>query len=330
MKPAHALKVFLTVDTELWPDVPGWPHRPLPPERAHCDEELAVDIHGLTSAGGFGLPYQIGVLAQHGLRASYFVEALFAEQAGLAPLAHIVGLVQRGGQQVELHLHPEWLPRPADAQPPVPVCQYLCHLPLERQSALIGQGLANLRAAGAAPVHAFRAGSFGGSRVTLQALAHHGIQIDTSYTPSYQVGVWDQPIAQPMPFDGVWEFPVASFRDYPGHTRHAQLCACSHAEMVHALEGAWRAGWYAFVIVLHSFELIRKRGGCLPAPERHLIQRYEQLCAFLGRHRDRFHTSLFSELALQDIPMPGGQAALRSRPQDTLARMARQAWSRIR
>lgn len=326
MTPAHVLQVLLTVDTELWPAAAGWPYRPLP-ERARLDDELAADIHGLTDRGGYGLPYQLGVLRHHGLRASYFTEGLCVQQTGLAPLRHIVALVQDAGQQVELHLHPEWALARPDGRP----CQYLCQLSVERQSALIGQALDNLRAAGAAPLHAFRAGSFGGDRSTLRALARHGLRYDSSYSPAYPLGDWGQPITGPVQLDGVWEFPVSSFRDFPGHTRHAQLCACSGGELTHALESAWRGGWYAFVIVLHSFEMVHKRGaGRLPVPQRHVIRRYEQLCAFLARHPERFRTTVFPELAAHAPPTPPRPALLRSRPHDTIARMAQQAWSAAR
>ena len=35
------LNVFITVDTEVWPNSPGWPHTPLP-AGAGCERELAA------------------------------------------------------------------------------------------------------------------------------------------------------------------------------------------------------------------------------------------------------------------------------------------------
>lgn len=343
MKPAPPMPVFLTVDTELWPAQPGWPDRALPAAHGDFAAEIAADVHGQTSAGGYGLPYQIGVLNRHRLRATYFVEALFAARAGIAPLAHIAGLVRRGGHEAQLHLHTEWLreidaaalPPDLRADWPSRHCQYLSQLPLAQQSALIRLGLALLAEAGVPRVHAFRAGSYGGNLDTLRALAASGIAIDSSYNPCHLSGDWGgADLAQPQALAGVWEFPVSSLRDFPGHRRHAQLCACSTAELTRALPAARSAGWPAFVIVLHSFELIRKHGaGRLATPDRLNIGRFERLCAFLDQHRAQFPTRLFSELdpaALAAAPGVPAPPALRTRPLDTLQRVGQQAWSRFR
>lgn len=328
------LKVILTVDTELWPAVPGWPNCRLPPQKAALDDELAADIHGMTDAGGYGLPYQIGLFNQYGLKANYFVEALFASISATAAdkLAHIVALVQRGGHEVQLHLHTEWLREAELAGLPRGVCQFMCHLSLAQQSALIRTGLDNLSRAGAARPHAFRAGSYGGNLDTLRALAQHGIAIDSSYNPSYLRGDWDgMRIDQPRRLGNVWEFPVSSFRDWPGHTRHAQLCAVSFGEMRRALQAAHRDRWPAFVIVLHSFELVSRHGSQrLPTPNRTALRRFQQLCALLAQQPERYQTVLFSQLPLHSMPMQAHHTALRSPVSSTLLRMAEQAWSRIR
>src|SRR5207248_4475141 len=91
---------------------------------------------------------------------------------------------------------------------------------------------------------------------------------------------------------GVHEFPVSIFRDWPGHWRPAQLCACSSGEMEHALDTAERRGWPAFVIVWHSFELIKRLKA---RPDPIMLRRFRRLCGFLQKHRDRFETRVFSE-----------------------------------
>lgn len=341
MSTSTPLRVILTVDTELWPAAPGWPARRLPPEPAALDDALAADIHGLTSAGGYGLPYQIGLLNQYGLKANYFIESLFASvnTAAAAKLAHIAGLVQRGGHEVQLHLHPEWLsecpdvilPRGTDPSTRHPVYQFMSQLTLPQQSALVRIGLDNLARAGVPRAHAFRAGNYGANLDTLRALEQHGIAIDSSYNPGFLHGDWGgAPSDQPRRHGQVWELPVASFHDRPGHARHAQVCAVSFGEMQRALQAAQRAGWPAFVIVLHSFELVsRHDSGRLPTPNRAALRRFEQLCALLARQPERYQTVLFSQLPLHALPMQARHTPLSSPLAATLWRMAEQAWSRI-
>jgi hypothetical protein len=328
------LKVLLTVDTELWPAVPGWPARALPPGPAALDDALAADIHGLTDGGGYGLPYQIGMLNHYGLQANYFLESLFASASAAAAdkLAHIAGLVQRGGHEVQLHLHTEWLREFQQPGLPVEPLQFMCDLPLSQQSDLIRLGLDNLARAGVPRVHAFRAGSYGANLDTLRALAQHGIAIDSSYNPGHLHSNWGGArIGQPRRIGDVWEFPVASFRDWPSHSRHAQLCAISFAEMRRALEAAQRAGWQAFVIVMHSFELVsRSDDQRLPKPNRAVLRRFEQLCALLAQQPERYKTVLFSQLPLHAMPVRPHHTPLSSPVASTLWRMAEQLWSRIR
>lgn len=325
------LNVLLTVDTEIWPRQTGWPARPLTPDKTDFSHELATDIDGSTSSGDYGLPFQLRLLRRHGLKATYFVEALFAGRVGLPALAAIVGQVKAGGQDVQLHLHTEWLGDIRDAQLPTGHRQYMAQFSREQQALLIRKGLANLALAGAPAVKAFRAGSFGANRDTLRALADNGLAIDSSYNRAYPCGDWGlaEALQHPACFDKVWEFPVAAFSDYPGHYRPAQLNACSFGELRRALLDAAEARWPAFVIVLHGFELVkhrRRRAG--PQPDHLNIERFRQLCAFLDQQRARFRTVLFHELEFDQLRAPA-RATIRSRPLDTARRLMQQGWSRL-
>lgn len=96
------LNVFLTIDTETYPKTPNW-------RETGLSEEIERDIYGATPQGEFGLRYQIEKLNAYGLKAVFFVEALFACEVGLAPLRNIVETVQSGGHDVQLHIQPEWV-----------------------------------------------------------------------------------------------------------------------------------------------------------------------------------------------------------------------------
>jgi hypothetical protein len=220
----------------------------------------------------------------------------------------MVDLVQSRGHEVQLHLHPEWLAWMI--HPPVSGKgrKFLKDFTREEQRLLIARGLENLRASGATGVCAFRAGNYGANDDTLRALADCGMVFDTSHNSCYLGTACAMsgpvPFLQPRKMFGIHEFPISYFGDWPGHRRHAQICACSGRELQTALWGAWEQGWHAFVIVSHSFELIKRRpkANRPPAPDRTVIGRFEALCCFLGMHRDKFRTAGFSTLAPESIP----------------------------
>lgn len=324
------LNVFLTVDTELWPMAPDWPQTPIAAARTDFSREIALYIDGATPQGEYGLGYQLKLLDRFRLKACFFVEALAAGRIGHGMLERTVGQIQRAGQEVQLHLHTEWLGDLVEPGLPSQPRQFMYQFSQAEQAALIRAGIARLHAAGAAPVAAFRAGSYGANRATLGAVAECGLAFDSSYNPTFHHAGWDDECAleQPVLIDGVLEFPVSSFRDYPGHRRHAQLCACSFDEMKAALLAASAAGWYSFVIVLHSFELLRDRERPATArPDWLNIARFERLCAFLASHRDRFATRLFSELDPALVPAAPPAPALHSPLLHTIRRIAQQGWN---
>ena len=143
------LNVFLTIDTEIWPHSQGWPVKALPSDKSDFTEEISSYIYGTTPKGDFGLPYQIKKFKEHGLKANYFVEALFSNRVGNSPLTDIVGLIQNYGHDVQLHLHTEWLSEIKNQD----ILQYnlknLCiSSRLMSKQSLIKKGIQNLNAAG--------------------------------------------------------------------------------------------------------------------------------------------------------------------------------------
>lgn len=328
------LQVFITVDTELWPFASGWPVAALPAEKSDFSGEIAGYFQGRTKLGAFGVPYQLDVLRRYGLKATYFVEALFADKVGAVALRDIVQTVQAGGQEVQLHIHSEWLRELRDAMLPPVFKQHIRQFGEDEQTALIARGIENLRAAGVREVCAFRAGNYGADRVTLRALARCGIRFDTSYNACYlhsACGIaTERPLLQPSRLEGIVELPVSCFTDYPGHLRPAQLCACSFAEMRAMLLRAREAGWRTFVIVLHGFELVRHvREPSRRRPDRINIDRFERLCAFLAENPARFQTMHFADIDLERLGLDGSPHALRSRLSRTGWRVVEQLASRL-
>lgn len=321
----HRLRVLITIDTEFWPENPDFTGR-IRQEELNPERELSRDIFGITPRGSFGIGYQLDLFRAHSLRAVYFVEALAASVVGPEPLRRTVAAILEAGQEVQLHVHTEWLKVEPNTILPGRTGQNMRQFTLEEQRALLSRARDNLIAAGASSVTAYRAGNYGASWETLRALASIGLTFDSSHNTGHLGRACDMPteapLVQPVLRDGVWELPVSWFEDWPGHYRHAQLTACSTDELTHALLEAWRRRWYCFVIVTHSNELLnRSKDGPNPVAG----MRMRQLCRFLQAHRDRFETVTFADLEPGDIPVSVDHAApIRSSLLRTAWRMGEQ------
>jgi hypothetical protein len=329
------LNVFLTVDTEIWPFSPGWPNVPLPPSHSDFSSEMSFYIYGETRKGSFGVPFQLECLAEHGLKATYFVESLFASVAGLERLKDIISLIEGHGQEVQLHAHTEWLGEIADPALPHGFRQHIRQYSKDEQALIIGRAARNLRNAAARGLCAFRAGNFGANFDTLRALRTHGIKFDSSLNQcrlgsSCAIDAVDL-LTQPKSLEGVYEFPLSFFSDYPHHYRQAQLCACSFQEISQALLLAWQEGWYAFVILMHGSELMGECKGAdiAPRPNRIVVNRFTRLCRFLAENSDKFQTVVFGDVDSAAIPEHAPLPPLRSAVHLTAWRMLEQVAGRF-
>jgi hypothetical protein len=299
------VQVFLTVDTEVWPQAQGWPHTPLP-AGADCRRQIACYFWGGEAKRRLGLPFQLQTLKTHGLKATFFVDPLFSFALGIAPLREVVGAIRESGQEVALHLHPEWLTDPRASGLTAFAGPYMRDYSEEAQCKLIEAGIARLAEAGAESIQAFRAGSWGADTVTLRALARNRIRFDSSLNACYDASLADLPgresIFQPTLVEGVWELPQTYYVDRPpAGRRPLQVCACSLAELRYVLEQAHARQWGSVVLVTHSFEFVqvdRLRRGGVVGPRRLLGARFEAICEYLARHRDRFQTALVRDASV--------------------------------
>ena len=319
--------VFITVDTEMSPRSDDW-------RATALAADMDRDIYGVTSDGEYGLRYQLDFLDRFDLKATFFVESLFASAVGPSRLQEIVALIRSHRHDVQLHVHPEWLqwmPEPVVRETR---SQYLKQFTADEQLALIRLALDNLHVAGVDSVCAFRAGNYGANFDTLRALSRLGLRFDTSYNFPYlatQCGLLlPEPLLQPRCLEGVIEYPITFFEDWPWHPRHLQLTACSIAEIIHVLSEAHRHGRQSVVLVSHSFEFLRDRKapGKPLRPDKTCIARFERLCRFLAEHRAEFRTSTFCELS-PSVAIESDSGMLRSNPLRTVGRYAQQALRRL-
>jgi hypothetical protein len=274
---------YITIDTEYSSRMA----RDLGPDcRA---ENFACAISGQTEAGEYGLGYKLDMFNHHGHRGVCFVDPMPALLWGVAAVEDVVGPILERGHDVQLHIHTEWLEL-ADAGHPLrrelggATGRNIKNFSFEQQCALIDWARETLMSAGAAAPVAFRAGNYGASDTTLQALANCGIGYDTSHTPGIENG--DCAIALgpedrvPLRHQGVTEVPIGSIATVGGGLRHAQITALSAREMVRALRHARDAGKPCFTMVSHSFELVNRRRGKV---NRIVRSRFERLCGAIAR-----------------------------------------------
>ncbi|NGZ29304.1 MAG: polysaccharide deacetylase [Magnetococcales bacterium] len=288
------LDVLLTIDVETWPR--NW-KQPL----ANFQEDHERCVWGRTPHGEYGLDWQLQVLARHGLRGVFFVEPLFAGAVGMEPLQRMVTAIGAANQEVQLHLHSEWLPW--QRQPLLAEGRQggrLHHFTQTEQRQLMDVGRSLLAECGANKIVAFRAGSFGANQDTLLAATQAGLSFDSSDNLCYRGG--NCLIEETVDWQGsttaagVVEMPVTCFMDRPGHWRPLQVTACSLSEMRAMLEQAWQQGWQRVVLLSHSFECLNRQRS---RPDPVVVNRFLGLCEFLEQEKDRFRTIGFDQLADQ-------------------------------
>lgn len=299
------LSVFLTFDVEVW--CGGWENLD-----AKFPASFVRYVYGRSRHGEYALPKTLEILAENGLHGVFFVEPLFAARFGQTHLERIVDLIRDHDQEVQLHLHPEWTDEIRPAL--IPNCatkrQHLSYYTREEQRALIGHGVNMLRQAGCEQVSAFRAGSFAANRDTYAALVALGLRHDSSVDACMPISCADTTnratLLRPFLCEGVSVHPMSVFRDGLGRLRHAQIGACSFAELRQGLEAAYFAGLGEFVILSHNFELLKPGSS---DPDWVVFKRFTRLCEFLANERRRFRTVGFSDdgnasHALENGPIP--------------------------
>lgn len=296
--------VFITIDTEL----------SLPRHRQGLSPEgnLLESIFGACSDGSFGISHQIARLEAHGLKGVFFVDPMPARVFGLDILKRMLAPILEAGHEVQLHIHPEWVPYMTVDPVGGRRGNMIRDFSYEDQLVLLDLARELLVAAGAPEPVAFRAGDYGADDNTLRALARLGIPYDTSFDPGF---VGDScrislPVTtiEPTLHQGVLEFPVSCIFDRPGGLRHAQLCALSAREMQAALRHAAASGQRYFTLVSHSFELLSRNR---QRANRTVVDRFEALCAFLAEPGNGLRTMTYGQL---DPVMTGQERRGQERP----------------
>jgi hypothetical protein len=316
------MNVYLTFDIEVWCD--GWNDLD-----GVFPGNFARYVYGRSSYGSYALPKTLEILDRQGLKGVFFVEPLFAARFGLRYLAEIVALIKDAGQDVQLHLHPEWTDEISPHPIPNVVAkrQHLSYYDLAEQTALIAFGKQLLDAAGGGVATAFRAGSYAANADTFVALGHNGLALDSSLNNCYAISGSDVErdllSNAPLSMGTVLSYPVSIFRDGMRRLRPAHVAGAGFSELRLAMLDAKRMGQTDFVIVSHNFEMLKPRSS---QPDWTVVRRFEKLCAFLGAHADAFRVRTFAyKKPASDKPAPFPACTFNA----TVQRHVEQLWRRM-
>jgi hypothetical protein len=318
------INVLFTVDTELSPAR----HR----KGVSFSANVASSFYGLCGEGEFGALYQAKLLRSHGLKGVFFIEALHALVFGYSALLDLIGQLYELGQDVQLHLHTEWLPWIKDD--PVGGARgiNIADFSLDQQVTLLRLGADIMQRAGVRRLCAYRAGNFGANNDTLIALRQVGLRFDSSYNAAL-LGSNRCQIRLPnllvdrAEIESVQELPVTVFRDYGSHLRPAQICAISSGEIDFILDRAEASGCRQLVFVCHSFELLNRKR---TRANRSVVARVERWCEKVAAHGDRLRSVGFDDLSTDETQATVQPPPLRSRPMRTAWRYAQQGWATLR
>jgi hypothetical protein len=245
---------------------------------------------------------------------------------------HVEKLV-RAGQDVQLHLHPNWLSFERGKRKPDKPFTDNCHeLSVEHLAGLIAEGADQIADWTGKRAIAMRAGNFSTGLSVFQAMQQAGLRVASNIC----VAVAPPPERELTltggvhEIAGIRELPVTCFADIGpvgrGHLRSMQVRALTAREVIVVLDDAHACGNPVVVIVTHPFEFLKKRDfrytGLRP---NHLVQhRFRRICAFLAENTDRFEDLPIATAAnALDPPQPWTE--LRGSPFRSIVRAAENA-----
>ncbi len=307
------LKVLLTWDCEVWPFDSRFPHERLPASKSYETEFLAyagTNHSDRKPPNGFNhFQSQLETLARYGLKGVFFLETMHADAIGGKFLDLIVNSVKKYGQEIGLHLHPEWsnhsatefLPHEIRAPNPAFNADDYAHF-----SQAVLRGVRALEARTGVRTLSFRAGSFLMRPEFSPALFDAGIRFDLSHNPA----IADSCALRTKYLDALAasngatrtplkEVPVTTFSSKISGVRHLQLNGCSHEIMRRVLEHAYLQQLPYCVVVLHPFDFIRiekaRRTGEVERI-RLVESRFDSLCKLLASRPDKWSTIHCDEL----------------------------------
>lgn len=313
---AERTRVYVTIDLEGAEERARGPRELQPP----LGYDLRVWGRLTNQRRELGIGLIMDELEACGMRGTFFTEVLGSAYFGEPGLREVCQALRARGHDVQLHLHPAQRTPRWRSQGLAPPPDDMHAFSVDEQARLLREGLAILARCGvpAGEVLAFRAGNYGASNETWQAMRAAGLRLSSSYNPSYLGRTcrvrW--PRAEAALFDtghGVWELPISNLRLPGGGLRHLQITAVSRQEITEYLEQARARGIPEVTLVTHSFEYfwidsIRARRG---RPNTINIARLRGICRWLRDRARDFEVETVGSLARR---LPIARAASHAEP----------------
>jgi len=285
------------------------PHyKPVDPERA---------VLGRIGAEYCGIPRIMDILEENSLRGTFFIEVFAALNGFQTALSEAYSQIVNRGHDAQLHLHPihyyYHLRNEGRLDPgkiPVDKDMIGAH-PLEKQVEMLEQGISLFQQMIGKTPGAFRAGNFGASGSTLDALDKVGIRFDSSFNAAYLDSACKLDsrgaVNRPWQQGRIWEIPVTTFQTGSwglGGLKQLNVNAVSLWEMKSVLEQAERIGLRTITFIAHSFSLFKVADLQFRKlkPDRLVLRRLHGLCRFLRENAERFSVVTFSDIDPSSFP----------------------------
>lgn len=235
------MKVFLTVDVECYRG------------------NYLLEVHG----SGKGLDYILNKFCEHGVKGTFFVEALGADRWGDGPLGRVCEMIRGQGHDLQLHIHPSV----ACLEGFHDIHDILKFHHADTQARLIERGISNLMRLGECEVTAFRAGDLAANADTLTAMSkvclHLGSNRDLDCKSSIRTDLNHTfPVQNDLSlFRDQYDLPVSVLRSpipwHDGAYRHMQITAMGLWEMCSGLRRMAVAGYKCATILMHPGEFFQ-------------------------------------------------------------------------
>jgi len=301
-KMAHITRTEVCISVDVEFDIAGTfadpvRHTPVAESNVWCRE----------NERSHGLGFLLATLGEHGLRATFFVEALNNIYFGDAPMQTIARTIVDAGHDVQLHLHPVWeYFHRADWR------ERLAHTPPndsvvgrgpDEIGRLIREGKESFKRWGIAAPVALRTGGLHVDLDVYSAMQAQGIGLASNVG----VGIFRPGSEQLRLYsgchrvNGVIEVPVLTYRRRGLPSRFGEksltVTGSSWREIKQLLLASHRKRVGPIVLLTHPHEFARPNGrGGWRANELNQY-RFRRLCEFLTQRRDEFDIVTFGERA---------------------------------